>query len=244
MTASNIPRQGTVERLNRQMSCQRSRVFVERGDFINLSRLLRKYLRISDEQPSGRNHWFLTSTWQFLDISDGNQMEPSVSNKNGRQLDDLSSILCLVEDVHEQHDPGRWIHTPWTAGTKRARSSHTTRRKRSNKKRSAYSTRTVSRFMLGLIRDRMDWWFDGSTPTENSKCLRRELAFFLLIIFFQPLADRVRNCVLGICVAMHGQWSLSSCGDGPSYTIFQGVVVGALFNMPLSDRLGLGNVSF
>ena len=83
------------------------------------------------------------------------------------------AIYLWIQDVHE-HDPRFWIHTPWTTDTKRARSSHTTRRKRSNKKRSAYGSCTVPRSMLGFIRNRMDWWFDGTITTENSKFLRRE----------------------------------------------------------------------
>ena len=60
-------------------------------------------------------------------------------------------------------------------------------------------------------------------------------------------AGGVWNGVLDICFAMHGQ-----CGSLRHDTRrrrdrlqdIQGIVVGALINMPVSDRLGLGNVSF
>ena len=124
--------------------------------------------------------------WLRSDISDGT-LESSILNKNGSWAHfNFSSILCLdSKDVHGKHDPGRWIHhSPWTTThTKRAWSSHTTRRKGSNKKRSAYGSRTVPRSMLGFVRDRLDWWFDGTTSAKNSKFLRRELAFSPMIIF-------------------------------------------------------------
>ena len=102
-----------------------------------------------------------------------------VNKKAGSWTYPQLEIYLWIQDVHEQHDPRCWISTPWTTDTKRARSSHTTRRKRSNKKRSAYGSRTVPRSMLGFIRDRLDWWFDGTITTKNSKFLRRELGIFI-----------------------------------------------------------------
>ena len=88
------------------------------------------------------------------------------------------TIYLWLEDVHERHDPRHWIHLPPAAtGTKRARPSHSTWRKRSNKKRRAYSSRTVPRSLLGFIRSGMDWWFDWTTSTKNSSFLRRELSW-------------------------------------------------------------------
>ena len=57
-------------------------------------------------------------------------------------------------------------------------------------------------------------------------------------------AGRVWNSVLDICIAVYGQCCLLGRGVANILHDIQGVVVGALLNMPVSDRLGLGNVSF
>ena len=72
--------------------------------------------------------------------------------------------------------------------------------------------------------------------------------FLWPILFLKPPINsvgRVRNSVLGICFAMYSQW----CFVGSWYIWWrwrhvQGSIVGALLNMSLSDRLGLGKVSF
>ena len=159
--------------------------------------------------------------WQRPDISDGSK-DPIVNKKwlavgvswSTNHFTYPQSATCL-EDVYGQHVPRRWIHTSWAAGTKRARSSYTTRRKRSNKKGTACGSRTVPRSLLGFIRGRVDWWFNWTTATKNSDFLWCELSWpFCLTFFFQPpiFAGRIRNSLLGICFAMHGM--LCSLGRG------------------------------
>ena len=175
-------------------------------------------------------------------------MEDIKSDGLWRGLMVFHSSIHLWQNVHGWHEPGCWLNRSRTLYTKRIGSSYTTRRKRANEERSAYGYRTVPRSMLGFIRSRMDWWFDGTTPTKNSKLLRRELAFSFGC-FFPASHEFCRSgselypgylCYNARSVIINHYWVAVTTTSQH----FQGVVVGALLNMPLSDRLGLGNVSF
>ena len=65
--------------------------------------------------------------------------------------------------------------------------------------------------------------------------------------FFRHLysSGRVWNSVLDICFTAYGQWCLWHWNAVAIslHDDIQGIVVGALLNMPMSDRLGLGRVS-
>ena len=96
--------------------------------------------------------------------------------------------------------------------------------------------------MLCFNRDR---WTGGSTGPP----LPKFIGFFLSTSHeFCRSVLELYECILGICLAMHNQslmiigwcWWLPTTLDH----FFQGVVVGALLNMPLSDRQGLWIIDF
>jgi hypothetical protein len=90
-------------------------------------------------------------------------------------------------------------------------------------------------FMIG--------WTDGSTGPllpriQNFYDVSWRLPFF--DFYFQPLmnsADRVRNCVLGICVAMHGQRLLLGRGDD-YFTPFSGNRCGSIAQYAIERQTG------
>ena len=138
----------------------------------------------------------------------------------------------------------RRIHAPWIIVMNRARSSLTTRRKTSNKRcsKARMARAQVLALCCALI---VIGWSGGST----GPLLPKFIGIFLSTSHeFCRSVLELYECILGICLAMHNQslmiigwcWWLPTTLDH----FFQGVVVGAFLNMPLSDRQGLWIIDF
>ena len=83
-------------------------------------------------------------------------------------------------------------------------------------------------------------WTDGSTGPLLPR-IQSVYDVSCHLFIFQYLinsADRVRNRVLGICVAMHGQWSLLSPG-GDYLTPFLGSSCGSIAQYAIERQTGL-----
>lgn len=99
-------------------------------------------------------------------------------------------------------------------------------------------------------------WTDGSTGPllpriQESYKVGFPCSFLTVRLMFEFCRLGSKQCLGYLCwdvrsVMFIGSWHDTRCGvSSRPYlaTIFQGVVLGALLNMPLIDRLGLGKVS-